>query len=103
MRLSLLPLLALLGTVSADSLFAFNSSVQVESRSLDRLHQAALAEGGTVVLWHGGDLANGGDDLKKSFEARFPGVTLNVTIDLSKYHDGRVDQALASGGSCPTV
>ncbi|WOO76985.1 uncharacterized protein LOC62_01G000588 [Vanrija pseudolonga] len=100
MRLSL-SLLALLGTVAADSLFAFNSSTQVETRSLDELHQAALAEGGTVVLWHGGDLANGGDDLKKSFEARFPGVTLNVTIDLSKYHDGRVDQGLASNGFLP--
>ncbi|KAL1413289.1 hypothetical protein Q8F55_001045 [Vanrija albida] len=72
-----------------------------ETRTLEQLHAAALAEGGRVTLWHGGDLTNGGDDLKAAFEARFPGVVLNVTIDLSKYHDGRVDSALADAGELP--
>lgn len=31
------------------------------------------------------------DALKQAFEARFSGMTLNVTVDLSKYHDAAFD------------
>ena len=33
------------------------------------------------------DEKNQQDHLKQAFEARFPGMTLNLTVDLSKYHD----------------
>ncbi|KAF4463050.1 ABC-type Fe3+ transport system [Fusarium albosuccineum] len=72
-----------------------NAATQVEKRSIDAIYKAALAEGGIVTLWHGGDETNSRDDLKKAFEERFPGMTLNVTVDLSKYHDGRLDKQLA--------
>ncbi|KAF2831489.1 ABC-type Fe3+ transport system [Ophiobolus disseminans] len=72
-----------------------NSTLQVETRSLDELHQAALAEGGVVTLWHGGDEATQQNFLKNAFETRFPGMTLNVTVDLSKYHDSNLDQQIA--------
>lgn len=39
---------------SFDQTFAWNSNVLLESWTLDEIHQAALAEGGTVALWHGG-------------------------------------------------
>ncbi|KAJ4348728.1 uncharacterized protein N0V89_010106 [Didymosphaeria variabile] len=67
-----------------------------ENRTLDEIHQAALKEGGTVTLWHGGDEKNQQDGLKQAFEKRFPGMTLNVTVDLSKYHDGRLDDQIAN-------
>lgn len=70
---------------------------QVENRTIDEIYQAALAEGGVVTLWHGGDEATQQDRLKTSFETRFPGMTLNVTVDLSKFHDGKIDEQLASG------
>ncbi|KAH7382120.1 hypothetical protein BKA66DRAFT_418317 [Pyrenochaeta sp. MPI-SDFR-AT-0127] len=73
------------------------TSIQEETRTLDELHQAALAEGGVVTLWHGGDEATQQNFLKTAFEARFPGMTLNVTVDLSKYHDGNLDQQIADG------
>lgn len=73
------------------------TSIQEETRTLDEIHQAALAEGGVVTLWHGGDEANQQNFLKTNFEARFPGMTLNVTVDLSKYHDGNLDQQIANG------
>ncbi|KAI9155699.1 ABC transporter [Paramyrothecium foliicola] len=74
-----------------------NCAVAIEKRTLEQIHQAALAEGGVVTLWHGGDEKNQQDGLKQSFEERFPGMTLNVTVDLSKYHDGAIDQQLAAG------
>lgn len=69
-----------------------------ENRTLDQIHAAALKEGGgrgTVVLWHGGDEKDQMDFIKKAFETRFKNMTLNLTVDLSKYHDGRVDRQLA--------
>lgn len=75
---------------------AFNSPVEVETRTIDEIYQAALTEGGTVTVWHGGDEANQQDSLKTAFEARFPGMILNITVDLSKYHDVNLDRQLAT-------
>ncbi|TQN66763.1 hypothetical protein CSHISOI_08684 [Colletotrichum shisoi] len=86
------------------SLFAFallgaqtlvNAATKVETRTIDEIYKAALAEGGVVTLWHGGDESTQQDSLKANFEKKFPGVTLNVTVDLSKYHDGRLDKQIA--------
>ncbi|KAF4981534.1 hypothetical protein FZEAL_2683 [Fusarium zealandicum] len=82
---------------SYDQALGFDVSVEHETRSLDQIYKAALAEGDTVTLWHGGDEKTQQDDLKKAFEKRFPGITLNVTVDLSKYHDAHLDQQLAAG------
>ncbi|KAI0737396.1 hypothetical protein C8Q80DRAFT_1115295 [Daedaleopsis nitida] len=96
---SLLCLLAAVAAASAfDPQFSFNAvSVEIENRTLDEIHQAALKEGGVVTLWHGGDEKNQQDHLKQAFEARFPGMTLNLTVDLSKYHDVNIDRQLATG------
>lgn len=80
-----------------DTLLQFNVAPEVETRTLDEIHQAALAEGGVVTLWHGGDEKNDQAALKTAFEKRFPGMTLNVTVDVSKYHDGNIDQQLVEG------
>ncbi|PBP18647.1 hypothetical protein BUE80_DR010559 [Diplocarpon rosae] len=71
------------------------TNVTEETRTLDELHQAALAEGGLVTLWHGGDEPGQQNMLKTAFEARFPGMALNVTVDLSKHHDVKLDQQIA--------
>lgn len=99
--MSVLRILALAASftsfVSAyDPQLGFNTFVEAETRTIDELHQAALKEGGTVTVWHGGDEKNQQDALKTAFEARFPGMTLNVTVDLSKYHDVKLDQQLAT-------
>jgi ABC-type Fe3+ transport system substrate-binding protein len=70
---------------------------EVESRSLDELHRAALAEGGKLVVYAGGDVPNAGAALEKAFAARFPGMSIRILTDLSKYHDARIDQQLARG------
>ncbi|KAH6622049.1 ABC-type Fe3+ transport system [Boeremia exigua] len=67
-----------------------------ETRNISEIYDAAVAEGGVVTLWHGGDEKTQQDFLKRAFEARFPKMTLNVTVDLSKYHDGNLDSQLAA-------
>ncbi|RWA13550.1 hypothetical protein EKO27_g1526 [Xylaria grammica] len=87
------------GIVSAyDPTFGFNGGPQIENRTIDEIYEAALAEGGIVTVWHGGDETNQQDGLKQAFEARFPNITLNITVDVSKYHDGNIDRQLATGG-----
>lgn len=41
-------------------------------------------------LTRNSDEKNQQDSLKEAFEAKFPGLTLNITVDLSKYHDVNV-------------
>ncbi|MBI7468848.1 ABC transporter substrate-binding protein [Pseudomonas aeruginosa] len=72
--------------------------IPAETKRLSALYARSLSEGGKVVLWAGGDAPNQMDWLKSAFESRFPGVTLDVTVDLSKFHDLRIDQELAAGG-----
>ncbi|KAK8087529.1 hypothetical protein PG997_002490 [Apiospora hydei] len=48
-------------------------------------------------MWLGGDERTDEDALKKEFEGRFPGMTLNLTTELSKYHSVRFDEQLAAG------
>ncbi|KAM0228828.1 hypothetical protein ACHAPO_010465 [Fusarium lateritium] len=80
-----------------DQVLGFNTEIEYEDRTLDQIYKAALKEGDAVTLWAGGDEKAQQNSLKQAFEERFPGITLNVTVDLSKYHDARLDQQLAAG------
>ncbi|MFC4455183.1 ABC transporter substrate-binding protein [Deinococcus sonorensis] len=64
--------------------------------TLPELYQAALKEGGTLQVLAGGDELNQQDGTVQAFKAAFPGVNVNIRVDLSKYHEGRIDQQLAS-------
>ncbi|KAH6961805.1 hypothetical protein BKA56DRAFT_599213 [Ilyonectria sp. MPI-CAGE-AT-0026] len=83
-------------TAAYDNLLSFNASPQVEKRSLDQIYKAALKEGGTVTAWMGGDEKTQQDAVKQAFEQVFPGMKLNLTVNLSKYHDGNLDEQLAA-------
>lgn len=76
--------------------FGFVPPVAVENRTLDQIYQEALKEGGTLTLWAGGDEKTQQNFLKTAFEKRFPGMTMNLTVDLSKYRDVNIDQQLAT-------
>lgn len=78
-------------------------AVAVETRSLDELHEAALAEGGRLIVYAGGDTAGQQDGIKRAFEERFPGVTLDIVVDYSKFHDARIDNQLATNTLVPDV
>lgn len=68
-----------------------------ETRSLDDLHKAALAEGGNLIVYSGGDIPHASAGLEKAFSDRFPGMSIRIVTDLSKYHDARIDLQLQKG------
>ncbi len=72
-------------------------SVPVETRTLDEMYQAALREGGKLVVYAGGDVPDGNAGVEAAFRERFPGIDIRIITDLSKYHDTRIDQQLALG------
>ncbi|WP_245441560.1 hypothetical protein [Rhizobium vallis] len=41
--------------------------------------------------------------MKKTFEERFPGMTLDIVVDYSKFHDARIDNQVATGTLVPDV
>jgi ABC-type Fe3+ transport system substrate-binding protein len=76
-----------------------------ETRSLDELYQDALAEGGKLVIYAGGDLQNQGSgaNARAAFQSRFPEIELTLIVDYSKYHDVRVDNQFATDTLVPDV
>lgn len=63
-------------------------------QSLQDLYQAALKEGGQLTVYAGGDEVTQGFAIKAGFERQFPGMKLNLVVDLSKYHDARIEEEL---------
>ena len=63
-------------------------------QTLQDLYQAALKEGGTLTVYAGGDEVTQGFGIKAGFEKQFPGIKLNIVVDLSKYHDARIEEEL---------
>lgn len=51
-------------------------AVDVENRSLDELYQAAVKEGGTLVVYADGDTAEQQNGIKAAFEKRFPKIAV---------------------------
>ncbi|WP_431480635.1 ABC transporter substrate-binding protein [Pseudomonas thivervalensis] len=96
-----------LTVVSGLSVLCFQLSayaaVPIESKSLDQLYQDAKLEGGALVVYAGGDTPGQQDGIKKAFEERFPGITLDVIVDYSKFHDARIDHQLATQKLIPDV
>jgi len=68
-----------------------------EQDKLQALYKAAKAEGGKATVYIGGDAPSQWDSLAAAFEKQFPDVQLHLVTDLSKYHDARIDNQLATG------
>jgi hypothetical protein len=63
-------------------------------QTLQDLYQAALKEGGTLTVYAGGDEVSQGFGIKAGFEKQFPGMKLDLVVDLSKFHDARIEEEL---------
>ncbi|ETK77786.1 hypothetical protein F442_16337 [Phytophthora nicotianae P10297] len=89
----------------ASSLFSVGAVAKSgeEFKTIDDLYVDALAEGGNLVLYHGGDTPNRQDRLRDAFMARFPGTNFTVIVDYSKYHDVRIDNQLETDTLVPDV
>ncbi len=79
------------------------SGAAEEKRSLDEIYKAAIAEGGKLVIYQGGDVDSQAAAVRTGFADRFPGIDLKVVVDYSKYHDARVDNQFATGSLVPDV
>lgn len=73
-----------------------SAPAQAERQSLEQLYQAALQEGGKLVVYAGGDTPEQQNGIKEAFEKRFPGITLDTIVDYSKVHDARIDYQIAT-------
>lgn len=78
-------------------------SLREDSRSLDDMHRAALAEGGQLVVYGGGDLPNGAAGLEQAFMKRFPGMKIRILVDRSKFQGVRIDNQFARNALQPDV
>ena len=78
-------------------------SVSVETKDLGQLYQAALDENKPLIVWAGGDEPDQLIGMENSFREFFPGIDLQLTVDLSKYHAAAIDDALNTGKPLPDV
>lgn len=85
---------ALLSAGLAPDTVKAQAMLQDETKSLDALYEEALAEGGDLVVYAGGDIAAQQEGTVKAFQARFPKMRLRMVVDYSKFHDVRVDQQI---------
>ncbi len=78
-----------------------------EKQEMAELYELAVQElcasGRRLVVWAGGDAPNQQDALVSQFRQRFPKVPIRMSVDLSKYHDGKVYQGLIDGCLTPDV
>lgn len=73
------------------------TNVAIDTRSLDEIYAAAQKESGPLIVASGGDSQAQWDGFRSFFMSRFPKIKLVLTVDFSKYHDGRADRANAIG------
>lgn len=66
--------------------------VLIDTRSLEEIYEAAQKEDGYLNVAFGGDEKYFSDAKKAAFEAAFPKIKLNITTDVSKYHDSRINR-----------
>ncbi|WP_448549423.1 ABC transporter substrate-binding protein [Thalassotalea fusca] len=93
----------LAGAVALSSVVVSAEPLDIESKSLDTLYQDALKEGGKLVVWAGGDKPDQQYHIESLFKKRFPKMDIEILVDLSKYHNAKVDYALATGGKLPDI
>lgn len=84
-----------------------SSKLELEKEELERLYEEAQKEfqnsNEELIIWAGGDAPNQQDDLVEQFRKRFPNIPINLTVDLSKYHNIKVYQNLLDGNLTPDV
>ncbi|THY14056.1 periplasmic binding protein-like II [Aureobasidium pullulans] len=73
-------------------------AVGIDNRTLDQIYAVAKNETGELIVLWGGDEISQGDPTIAAWKARFPDVKLNLTVDVSKYHDSRVNRQYQRNG-----
>lgn len=73
------------------------ATIEPDTRSLAEIYKAARRESGTLQVFAGGDAGIQGNSIRTAWAAMYPDIKLNLTVDLSKYHDNRIDRAHLEG------
>lgn len=80
---------------------------QNETAELEALYALAKEEAEKsskpFLVWAGGDAPNQQDQLYAQFKDRFPGIDIEIIVDLSKYHDLKIYEQLNDGYLEPDV
>ncbi|THY86676.1 periplasmic binding protein-like II [Aureobasidium pullulans] len=75
-------------------------ALKVDNRTLDEIYASVHTT--CLALWKFNDTiapeASQGDPTIAAWKARFPDVALNLTVDVSKYHDSRVNRQFQRNG-----
>ncbi|KAM4058654.1 bacterial extracellular solute-binding protein domain-containing protein [Hirsutella rhossiliensis] len=70
---------------------------EIETRSLEEIYRFAREETGTLNVYFGGSSQAAANPLIHAFRQRFPDVAINITAELSKYADSRIDRSYIDG------
>ncbi|KAL3673674.1 hypothetical protein V7S43_001372 [Phytophthora oleae] len=95
------PFIAVFALLSAGA--AAKSTSGEETKTIDELYTDVIAEGGNLVLYHGGDTPSSQDSLHAVIEKRFPKLNFTAVVDYSKYHNVRIDNQLETDTLVPDV
>ncbi|THC88863.1 hypothetical protein EYZ11_011694 [Aspergillus tanneri] len=87
-----------LATVTTQSSYP-SRGILTDTRSLDEIYAAASTESGELTVLWGGDAPSQASGVVSAWKAKFPNIPLNLTVDVSKYHDSRVDREFQKSGS----
>ncbi|KAG3117951.1 hypothetical protein PI124_g118 [Phytophthora idaei] len=86
------------------ALYSFTvAAVDEETKNLDELYADAIAEGGNLIMYHGGDTPTQQNRIKNAFAAAYPELNFTLIVDYSKYHDVRIDNQLKTDTLVPDV
>jgi ABC-type Fe3+ transport system substrate-binding protein len=74
-----------------------------ETKTLDQLYADAVAEGGDLIIYAGGDRSASADAVRAAFLAAFPDIRLNIIVDYSKFHDVRINNQFETDTLVPDL
>ncbi|KAI9980139.1 hypothetical protein PInf_026806 [Phytophthora infestans] len=78
------------------------AAVEEETKTLAELYADAIAEGGNLIMYHGGDTPTSKTASRMRLRLR-TGDQLHHDVDYSKYHDVRIDNQLETDTLVPDV
>jgi ABC-type Fe3+ transport system substrate-binding protein len=67
-----------------------------EKTELSALYERAKMETGPLTIYMGGDAPGQWDSIGKAFTEQYPDVELKIVVDLSKYHNARIENQIAT-------
>ncbi|KAM0204170.1 hypothetical protein ACHAPA_007659 [Fusarium lateritium] len=68
-------------------------AVSDEHRLLAEIYEDAKKEIGTLNVYSGGSSSRGAQPVLDAFSEQFPEIKINITVELSKYADSRIDRS----------